>query len=62
MEDSDWGSGNLAIVIAGGVGSADTLYRVLIQEKLASLNSKIVFRLPQTTAVNIAAKRAFAMT
>ena len=61
MEDLDWGPGNLAIVLTGGVGSADTLYRVLVQEKLASLNSKIVFRFPQTSAVNVAARRAFAM-
>ena len=61
MEDFDWDSGNLAIVITGGVGSADTLYRVLVQEKLASLNSKIVFRFPQASAEYVAAKRAFAM-
>ena len=62
MEDLDWGSGNLAIVITGGVGSADTLYRVLVQEKLAALNSNIVFRFPQTSAVSVAAKRAFDLT
>ncbi len=61
MEDLDWGSGNLAIVLMGGVGSANTLYSVLVQEKLAALNSKIVFRFPQTSALNVAAKRAFAM-
>ncbi|HCR31430.1 MAG TPA: hypothetical protein DIV79_15605 [Opitutae bacterium] len=61
MEDLEWGSDKLAITITGGVGSADTLYRVLVQEKISALNSNLAFRIPQTSAVNVAAKRAFTL-
>lgn len=61
IEDLDWGPEKLPLVMTGGVGVADTLYRVLIKEKLASLDSRIEFRFPQSSAVNVAAKRAYAL-
>jgi N-acetylglucosamine kinase-like BadF-type ATPase len=61
IDDLDWDGEKLPLVVTGGVGAADTLYRVLVQEKLTALDSRIEFRFPKSSAVNVAAKRAFSL-
>lgn len=62
IEDLAWDrEKKLSIVLTGGLGAADTLYRVLVQEKLTALDSRIEFRFPKSSAVNVAARRAFSL-
>lgn len=50
------------IVITGGLGSAETLYRILVLEKLSALFPKATIRYPRMTSVEAAAQLAFQLS